>query len=113
MATACETVVLGGVRELPRRVSPRCQPRPGRWLRRNRRGFLVLLLPARASVRGGGSTAAAMHGKPAPRGSRARRNPTENGWLWLRHVDINVRGFVFSCSLGSALLRSALVDRQR
>ena len=23
-----------GVRELPRRVSPRCQPRPGRWLRR-------------------------------------------------------------------------------
>ena len=34
MATACETVVLGGFRELPRRVSPRCQPRPGRWLRR-------------------------------------------------------------------------------
>ena len=68
-----------GVRELPRRVSPRCQPRPGRWLRRKCVCWVSReASAARASVGPGCTLVIAMHGKPARRPARARRWGAEN-----------------------------------
>ena len=68
----------------------------------------VVLLPARVSVEGGGSTETAMHGKPARRRPRIH---SQSFSVLESDVDINVRSARASLCVASAVSRCAPFER--
>ena len=96
MATACETVVLGGVRELPLRVgfaSLSALGRVGGYGVTGARGF-SRAAAGEATAGGGGATTTALQAKTAHR--RPRIQNQKSMAVGLRG-HINVRGAVAAC----------------